>query len=289
MAAMSDYLEAGLLNYIFRAAAAPTMDATNIWIALLTAAPDDAGNGTEVSTSGTNYARKAVVRNTTGQWDAPSAGANPATQNTGAITFNTPSGAWGTVSHFGIYKHATSTAGTDLLFHGALTQSKTIGGTDPAPSFAAGAFDIALTGAWSEYLAQNILNWVFRNGTLATFTASLHVSLHSGAPSYNGANEFTVANGYGRVAVTRTPGTSAGWGVGGANTAVTTGGAISNNEQINFGSPSGGNWGTATDAGIWDASTSGNFLFASTMTDKTINNGDAAPYIANNSLTITLA
>ena len=49
MSAMSDYLENALINHIFR-----NTDFTrpaNIYVALFTAAPNDAGGGTEVSLS----------------------------------------------------------------------------------------------------------------------------------------------------------------------------------------------------------------------------------------------
>lgn len=278
MSAMSDYLEAGLLNYIFRNASAPSLDATNIWVSLHTADPTDVGNGAEVTTSGTNYARKAVARNVTTNWDAP---ASRATQNTNAITFNTPSGSWGTVSHFGIFDAATS---GNLLFYGSLSQSKTIGGTDPAPSFAAGALDISFTGAYSTWLAHAIIDWIFRNASAPSLGTDVYFSLHTGDPGQTGATEVS-AGGYGRVGKTRG---TAQFGVGGADTAVTTGGAISNRTQIDFGTPS-ANWGTITDAGLWTLSSGGNFLFSYTMTDKTVNNGDSAPYIAANSITTTIA
>jgi hypothetical protein len=100
------------------------------YVGLYTAAPTDAGGGTEVS--GNNYARVATAG---ADWAAASGGA---TSNANAITFPTPSGSWGTVTHFGIFD--ASTAG-NLLWWGLLTTSKTIGSGDSA-SFAAGALDL---------------------------------------------------------------------------------------------------------------------------------------------------
>jgi hypothetical protein len=40
---------------------------------------------------------------------------------------------------------------------------------------------------------------------------------------------------------------------------------------------------------MFDAATAGNFLFAHTMVDKSVNNGDPAPYIAAGDLDLTLA
>lgn len=130
MSAMSDYLENKLVDHIFRAQsfAAPT----NLYVGLLTAAPSDSGGGTEVS--GNNYGR-ATVANSLANWagtqsagsTVASSGTGGQTSNNNAITFATPSGTWGTVTHFGIYDAVT---GGNLLFWGALTISKTINQSD---------------------------------------------------------------------------------------------------------------------------------------------------------------
>jgi hypothetical protein len=96
------------------------------YVALYTAAPSDAGGGTEVS--GGSYARKSTAG---ADWNTSSGGS---ISNANAITFVTSSGAWGTVTHFGV--HDASTAG-NLLFWAALTTSKVVGSGDTA-SFAAG-------------------------------------------------------------------------------------------------------------------------------------------------------
>lgn len=100
------------------------------YVALYTAAPTDAGGGTEVS--GNNYSR---VQTAGADWAAASSGAS---SNANAITFPTPSGSWGTVTHFGIFDAATN---GNLLWWGALGASKTPGSGDSA-SFAAGALDL---------------------------------------------------------------------------------------------------------------------------------------------------
>lgn len=130
MAALSDYAEAELIKHIFRTGSftKPTV----LGVALFTAAPSDAGGGTEVS--GGSYAR--VANNPLdANWDAIS-GNNGTTANTGTVTFPAPTADWGSVTHFGVFDAAT---GGNLLFHGALTTSKTINNGDAAPSFAAGA------------------------------------------------------------------------------------------------------------------------------------------------------
>lgn len=130
MSAMSDVLENRLVDHIFRA---QTFTApTNLFIGLLTAAPSDSGGGTEVS--GNNYSRATVACSLANWAGTQSAGSTTASSGTGgqtsnnnAITFATPSGTWGTVTHFGIYDAASA---GNLLFWGALTISKTINQSD---------------------------------------------------------------------------------------------------------------------------------------------------------------
>jgi hypothetical protein len=135
MASMSDYLEQQLRAHIFRTASFTKPSA--LAIALYTAPPTDAGGGTEVSASGTAYAR--VARNPLdANWTAASA-TDGKTDNAAAITFPTPTGNWGQVTHFGIFDN---TSGGNLLFWDALTTPKTINNGDPAPSFAIGALSV---------------------------------------------------------------------------------------------------------------------------------------------------
>lgn len=143
MAALSDYLENKLIDHILRGQAftAPA----NVYVALFTAAPSDSGGGTEVS--GGAYARVQVASTLENWAGTQSAGSTTAssgtggqTSNNGAITFPAPSGAnWGTITHFGIFDAST---GGNLLFHGALTASKSVNDGDSAPSFAAGALTV---------------------------------------------------------------------------------------------------------------------------------------------------
>ena len=135
MSAMSDYLEAEIRKHMFRTGSftKPTVLA----VALFTAAPSDSGGGTEVT--GGSYAR-ATLNPLDANWTAAS-GTDGLTDNAAAITFPTPSGNWGNVTHFGIFDASTS---GNLLFHGALTVAKTINNGDPAPSFPIGTLDVTL-------------------------------------------------------------------------------------------------------------------------------------------------
>lgn len=124
MAGKSDYAENKILELLVGKTAFATPTA---YVALYTAAPSDAGGGTEVS--GGSYARKSTAG---ADWGTAASGS---ITNANAVTFITPTGSWGTVTHFGLFDAATS---GNLLSWGSLTTSKTIGSGDSA-SFAASA------------------------------------------------------------------------------------------------------------------------------------------------------
>lgn len=123
----SNFLENELLDHLFTAGAYAR---PSTYVALYTAAPTDAGGGTEVS--GGSYARVQVTA-----WDAASGGA---TANTNVITFPTATASWGTVVAFGILDAASA---GNLLAWGDLSASKAVGSGDTI-EFAAGALDITL-------------------------------------------------------------------------------------------------------------------------------------------------
>lgn len=132
MSAFSDYLENELLDHILKGLTytAPT----SVWIALYTAAPSDAGGGTEVT--GGSYARFEVDFSTY-NFTAASGGA---TSNNEDWEFPTATGSWGTVSHFGIFD---AVSGGNLLFHAALTTPRAVA-TDETIRFKAGDLDVSL-------------------------------------------------------------------------------------------------------------------------------------------------
>ena len=110
MAAMSNYLENALVNATLRNTSYTTP--TTVYVGLYTTDPTDANTGTEVS--GGSYARIAAT------FAAPSNGASVTNAD---VTFAVATASWGTVTHFGILDSLTS---GNLLYHGALTVSKTI-------------------------------------------------------------------------------------------------------------------------------------------------------------------
>jgi len=101
----------------------------NVYVALFTVDPTDAGGGTEVT--GGSYARV----DSKGKWGAPAAGS--VTTNA-VVTFPTASANWGTVSSFALF---TAVTGGNMTMWGTLTASKAVNNGDTA-SFAAGALTL---------------------------------------------------------------------------------------------------------------------------------------------------
>lgn len=128
MAGFSDYLENELLDHVLSVGAysAPTP-----YLALFTAAPSDAGGGTEVT--GGSYARVDIS-------SSFGAAASGASANTSPITFPTATASWGTVTHVGIYDASTS---GNLLAWEALDESKVVGNGDVL-AFSVGDFEVTL-------------------------------------------------------------------------------------------------------------------------------------------------
>jgi hypothetical protein len=116
MAEMSNFLENALINATLRNTTYTSV--ATVYVSLWTSDPTDAGSGTEVSTSGTSYARTAVT------FGAPSDGAST---NSADVTFPTATASWGTVGWIGINDAATS---GNLLYHTALDTAKAIDSGD---------------------------------------------------------------------------------------------------------------------------------------------------------------
>jgi len=107
---MSDYLELKFLDHF--TGTASTTAPSAVYLGLSTASLADDASGTELS--GNNYTRKAITF-------ASASGGSIASNS--AVEFNSATGSWGTVSHWGIWDASSS---GNLLFHGAFTASKAI-------------------------------------------------------------------------------------------------------------------------------------------------------------------
>jgi len=106
----------------------------NVYLALYTSAPTDAGGGTEVS--GGSYARKQVANNAT-NWPAATNGQK---SNGVEIAFAEATASWGTVVAVGIHD---APEGGNLMFWADLQTPKEIGAGDTA-RFPAGSITITM-------------------------------------------------------------------------------------------------------------------------------------------------
>lgn len=134
--------------------------------------------------------------------------------------------------------------------------------------------------AMSDYLENKLIDHVLR-ATAYTAPATTYVALFTANPSDTGGGIEVTGGSYARVAVTSGTTQWAGTQSAGSTTASSgTGGTTSNNASITFPAPT-ANWGTVTGMGVFDASTAGNLLvYVALTTNKTVNNGDAAPSFA---------
>lgn len=123
----SDTFETRVLTWVFTNGTATRPTAW--YLALFTTDPADDASGTEVSTSGTAYARQAATFTVSGD----------TASNSAAIEFPTATASYGTVSHVGVFD---ASVGGNLIAHAALTTSKAI---DTGDVFRVPAGDLDIT------------------------------------------------------------------------------------------------------------------------------------------------
>ena len=107
----SNTFETHVLNYVFTTTSVTRPTAW--YLALFTSNPAEDASGTEVSTTGTAYARQSATFTVSGD----------TASNSAAIEFPTATASYGTVTHVGVFD--ASSAG-NLIAYAALTTSKAI-------------------------------------------------------------------------------------------------------------------------------------------------------------------
>lgn len=127
--------------------------------------------------------------------------------------------------------------------------------------------------ALSDYAEKAVLDWLM-GGATPTRPSAHYIALYTAAPSDSGGGTEVSGSGYTRQAAT-------------FDAASTPGGTTSNSAAVNF-TASGGDWGTITHMGIFDASSGGNLLWHGSLTaSKLIQDGDTLSFaIGNIDLTI---
>ena len=128
--------------------------------------------------------------------------------------------------------------------------------------------------ALSDHSEALLLDWLMTTGS-ATRPTAWYVALYTAAPSDSGGGTEVSGSGYTRQSVT-------------FDAATSPGGTTSNSGDVSF-TAAGGNWGTITHIGIFDASSAGNLLWHGAMTaSKVVNDGDTLQFSAGN-IDLTIA
>lgn len=152
--------------------------------------------------------------------------------------------------------------------------------------------------ALTDSFENKLIDFLFRAQALGLANSSagagsgptsLYVGLFTTAPTDSTAGTEVSGGSYARVAVTSSLANWAGTQSAGSTTASTgTSGTTSNNGTITFPAPT-ANWGTIVAAGVFDSSSGGMLLaYGALTTNKTVNNGDAAPSFAAAALTFQI-
>jgi hypothetical protein len=123
----------------------------------------------------------------------------------------------------------------------------------------------------SNYLEDAVLDHVL--GTTAlTSPSAVYLSLHTTSPGEAGTGTEISGNNYARISVEFN---------------AASGGSATGPTVDKEYTATGGDWGTITHFGIWDAATSGNLLYYGALTaSKTIADGDSLRFVAD-SITVT--
>lgn len=254
MSAFSDYLETEIFDHVFRGAA--YVPVATVYLSLHSASPGETG-GNEITTAG--YARQAC---------AFAAASSRATSNSALETFGPYTADPPNVTHWGIYDASTN---GNLLAYGALASPSNVT-TGDGHVIAIGAIDLALgqlsaspLADISTYLANKILDFVFRNQAFSSPTG-LVAALYIANPDIDdGGDELSVSaqsDGYARQSIAFDAPSD---GVG-TNTAAVT-----------FG-PAGENWEAVTHMAIKDGSD--NLLVFGAVTSFSLTTGQSRQWAA---------
>jgi hypothetical protein len=141
--------------------------------------------------------------------------------------------------------------------------------------------------ALTDFAENKIVDAVLRAQALGA-PATFHIALFTTACSDSAIGTEVTGNAYARAAVTSSLANWAGTQSSGSTVASSgTGGQSSNNNAINFPTPTPSGWGTVSHLGFMDASSGGNMWVCVALTvSKTINSGDTVSFAAG-ALTVT--
>ena len=108
---LTNSFETSVLTYLLTTGTPSPVRPTAWYLGLFTAAPGEAGGGTEIS--GSAYARQAITFTVSGD----------TASNNAALEFPTATGSWGTVTHVAVFDALTT---GNMIAYATLTASKVI-------------------------------------------------------------------------------------------------------------------------------------------------------------------
>lgn len=290
MSKLTNYAENALADFV----RGQTLTLPASWYFALGSVADD---GTFTEITGTSYGRVAVTRGLT-QFSGTqgpttttaSTGTSHETRNNAAISFPTAgAGGWSAATKVGIFD---ASAAGNCWFYGDLGSTVTVAsGNVHTIAISAAVFTLGLTGGMTDYLANKMIDLLWRAQAF-TWPTNTYARLVTSTPT-NAAGGVEVTGGnYARVTLASSLAAISGTQGAGTTVASTgTSGRISNNATLTFNVPS-ASWGTLTHAEMMDSATlgSGNRLWwAALGTPRTISLGALAPRFDANTLGFTFA
>lgn len=270
MGSLSNFGENAWMGHLFGSAYSHV---ATLYLALATADPGETATGASMNevADANNYARKAITF---------AAADSRKVVQTGAVTFNQASGAWGVVTHWAIVDSGTHGAG-NVLAYGAFSDSfSPVSGN--TPSIASGQVQVEISASSGEGFVTQLVHWMlnfmFRNvdyAQPATYIALLHLAGEDADTVLN-ADEVTGTD-YARVLVKKAAAGSPEWN-------DVSGGTVDNEHEIVFPTVGAGGWSKLVGIAIVDSATltEGNVLAFDNdqVVDQTPAAGDTVKFAA---------
>jgi len=232
------------------------------YLALLSGVSDDV-TYTEIQTPGANgYTR---VLAPSGSFSSAS---NGSIATTGNLSWAAALSNWGTARYIGLFNSSTT---GNLLWYSPLAIPKFIALSSMFKIYA-GMLELGLAGAFSAYLRNGVLNFLFKGGTL-TPPATVYMGVGLAVDTIlSSLTEPPTLSGYFRVHATSFASVANGIRRVSAPTAVFTATA---------------QWGLISHLGLWDTSTAGNLLYALALpVARSISAADSMEFTAPNAVTV---
>ena len=280
MGSLANFAEDALMNHLFGSAYSKP---ATVYLALCTSDPGEAATGASMNevANQNNYSRKAITFG--------AASSRRVTQS-GAVTFDTASGTWGTVTHWAIVDSGTYGSG-NVLASGAFSSSfAPVSGNAPVIASAQAYVEISASSGkgFTTQLANWLLDMMFRNQTYAqpvTYVALLDSAWADADTTLTTAGKEISGTGYARVLVNKAGGSSPAWN-------TVSGGAMDNAQVISFPTVGSGGWSQVVGMAIVDGGTlnAGNVLIYDndSVVDQTPAAGDTVDFQAG-ALDVSLA